>query len=238
MEKTTEIQARLEQFENRRRFPRLKMQLPVAVTGPDGRKIKGSIRNISPGGAQISYAPTKGKIILQPDASALDTAKSGLYTLNFDLSYEDAVARVRIGAYPVYTQSAKEDEQVCGMIFSEKKLSENKKISDFLFYQLQVSFTDLEYAKDVDPEAEDEAEDLIERTLVERARMDDASDKVAGISEELNALIVQLGHPSTHLDAIKQLLINILSILKANQEISRHINERIHHILQKLSKIG
>ena len=238
MKKSPENQLQLDNFENRRKYPRLNMQLPVAVSGPNGMKLKGYICNLSPSGAQIRYTASKGAHVIEPVTAAADTTQPGPYTLKFDLGYVNAVSRVKITAHIAYTHPLKDNEHVCGMIFSEKKLPENKKISDFLFYQLQASFAELEHAMEDEPVTQDEAKETTQVTVIEKKGTERLTDEATGISKELEALFVQLGQPSTHLEAIKQLLVNITSSLKANQEISRHIDERISHLVQKLSKMS
>jgi hypothetical protein len=235
MELSPEQSAQLESFENRRNYPRLNMQLPVTVTGPDGKKVKGTICNMSPGGAQILYSGIKGKDVIHPLTAVQDQTKSGRCTLKFDLSYVNAVTMVKIGASPVYTRPVDEDGYVCGMIFSEKKLTENKKISDFLFHQLQESFAELEDTREINPAAMLETGVVTHQTIIEKTRKESMPAETSGLGKELDALIVQLTEPKHQLEAVKQILINILSSLKANQELTRHIDERIYLVLQKLS---
>jgi len=238
MKKSPENQLQEDNFENRRNYPRLNMQLPVAMSGPNGMKLKGNICNLSPSGTQIRYTANKGVDLIGPVTSAVDTTKPGPYTLKFDLGFVNAVSRVKVTAHVAYTHPLKDDEHVCGMIFSEKKLSENKKISDFLFHQLQASFAELEYARGDELVAEEEPEETTRITILEQNSIVSTNEDITGISKELKALIVQLENPNTHLEATKQLLVNILSSLKANQELSRHIDERIGQLIQKLSRMS
>lgn len=238
MMKSPENPALMESFENRRIYPRLKMHLPVTITSTTGEKLKAYIYNLSPDGIQIRYTVNDKIDMFQELISHDENTKSGKCNLKFDLGFTNSIAHVDIDAYPVYSTPVGENEMACGMFFSEKKLSENKKISNFLFYQLQSSFAELEYLKEENDDEGNEQLITARRTVIENTQKSNNIGDVKGIGNELNELILQIGGSNVQLEPIKQILFHILSSLKANLEVSRHIDERINHLEHRLSRRG
>lgn len=238
MEKSHNNSLRYELFDNRRKYPRLKMKLPVTVTTPKQRIIKAFIHNLSPDGIQIIFNNDTGVGGLQEELSAVYTPESCKCTLRFDLAHVDVITHVNINAHPVYLKPVGEDGSACGMFFSEENLSENKKISDFLFYQLQVSFTELENTKKIDDKDAGEKAVSAHRTVVENTQQSVNSEVIRNISEEVDELILQMNYPGTQLEPVRQLLFRVLNSLRIIQELTRHNNEIIKSLEHKLSRRG
>ena len=83
-----------------------------------------------PGGRKPAYLKEHGHEVFNP---ALP-----------DEDFEKAVRIAQSEFDPVYLRSISEDTLAVGMLFADDEMAENKKVSDFLFYQLELSFWDLE----------------------------------------------------------------------------------------------
>jgi hypothetical protein len=234
LKKSQEKLSTFEDFENRRRFPRLNMNLAVTVSGPGGGKFKGVIHDMSPDGVQIRYEISEGmKIYPDKESSAKELHAMGS-TLQFDLAYSKTVAHVRIDAHPAYLRSMDNATLACGMFFREDKLAENKKISDFLFHQLQLSYADIDQKKH-----EPQEQGLgtgIRQTIIQTQKQADGPAPELLISDELEQLILQVDYPKAQLEPLKDIMYRVLTSLKVIQEITRHIDERINLIEHKISR--
>jgi len=228
--------ATYESFENRRRFPRLDMNLSVTVIAPNREKFRGVIYDISPDGVQMRYDDSASEKLLNDKDPTEQTLRSLRTTLHFDLAYSKTVAHVKIEATPAYLQSIDDDTIVCGMFFSEANLTENKKISDFIFHQLQVSYADMDLKKNAPQMTGKGSTAPVQQELIPTSNQSDdiPPDKI--ISDELEELILQMDYPKEHLDPLKDIMNRVLSNLKVIQEITRHIDERINLIEQKISR--
>lgn len=227
-----------EGFENRRRFPRLNMNLSVTVHAPNREKFKGVIYDISPDGVQLRFDVNESVKLLRGKEPTEKELRSIRSTLLFDLAYGKSVTHVKIEAQPAYVRRADEDTVSCGMFFSEASLTENKKISDFLFYQLQLSYVDMELKKN-DPQAL--ARDLpppVYQTVLQTAIESDEPVPEKYIPQEIEELVLQMDIPKEQLDPLRDILNRVLSNLKVIQEITRHIDERINLIEQRISRGG
>lgn len=221
----------IEAFENRRKFPRLKTKLPVMIIGPDGKKFKGLLNDISPDGTQAGFS-VKNKLTVKADnKSPIEKIKSMKCILLFDLAYSENIFHVRLAAYPVYISQLDDKTIVAGMIFSENDLAENKKISDFLFYQLALSFTDTEYPAGNKPEKKPAVAEKDKITEVENLQIQKV---VSGnVPLELSELVLNIDHSHTDLELLKVLLFRVLSSLQTIQETARHIDERLRALEHK-----
>ena len=229
---------KFEAFDNRRKFPRLKKTLPITISGSNGEKFNGIIHDISPDGIQVRFAVSDGSRLFPDKQKAVEDVKSLKCTLQFDLAYRQSVEHVRIDAYPVYLRPVSKNILAAGMFFSDEKLSENKKISDYLFYQLRDSYTDKEYSEKEHKETGNEPEMNIQRTVIEDKKQSTETEDEKIIPDELAELILQVEYPRKNLELFKQLLYRVLTSLKVIQETTRHIDERIHLIEHKLSRKG
>lgn len=236
MKKNPNKLATYENFENRRRFPRLDMNLSVTVIAPNREKFRGVIYDISPDGVQMRYDDSASAKLLHGKDPTEQTLRSMSTTLHFDLAFSKTVDHVKIEATPAYLRSIDDDTIACGMFFSEANLTENKKISDFIFHQLQVAYADMDLKKN-DPQITDEGtRPTIHQTVIQTTKQSDDAPTDKFISDELEELILQMDYPKEQLDPLKDIMNRILSNLKVIQEITRHIDERINLIEQKISR--
>ena len=227
-----------EAFDNRRKFPRLKKNLPVTISGSNGETFNGALHDISPDGIQVRFTVSDGTKLFPDRQTTVEDQKSLKCSLQFDLPYKQSVSHVRIDAYPVYLRPVSKNILAAGMFFSDEKLSENKKISDYLLYQLRDSYTDKEYAEKDNKEPVKEPVINIQRTISNgnQQTAEPGDEKI--IPDELAELILQVEYPKENLELFKQLLYRVLSSLKVIQETTRHIDERVHLIEHKLSRKG
>lgn len=223
-------------FEKRRKFPRLKMSVPVTITGTRGEIFRAALYDISPDGVQVRLAISDGMKIFPGKESPVDDIKSLLCTLQLDLAYCGSVSHVKIDAHTVCVRTVDDNTLACGMFFSEKELSENKKISDFLFYHVYKSFSEIEYTHAESGKVKNELETRIHKSIIEGKKQSHENEDVKIVPSELEKLILQTDHSKETYEVLKQLLINVLTGLKVIQETTRHIDEKLYLIENKISK--
>ena len=238
MERPGKKLPRFEAFENRRKFPRFKTNLPVTITGSNGEIFKGILHDISPDGIQIRFSASDGARLFPGKQTAIEDINSLICNLQFDLAYKQSVSHITIDAYPVYLRPVSKNIFAAGMFFSDEKLSENKKISDFLFFQLQESFADQELVKKDVKETRKEPEVNIQRTVIQGKKELPQAGSENIIPDDLDDLVLQVEYPQASLEVLKQLLYRVLSSLKAIQETTRQIDERIHVLENRISRKG
>lgn len=226
----------IEAFENRRRFPRLKMNLPAMIIGPDGKKFKGLLHDISPDGTQVRFSVKNKFIVKEDNKSPVEKIKSMKCVLLFDLTYSGNIFHIRLAAYPVYLSQIDEKTMAAGMIFSEDNLSENKKISDFLFYQFALSFMDTEHQEEIKPDKKLTSTAKAKITEVKNMLANTDEGKEKPLHPELNELLLNIDYSKTDLELLKVLLFRVLGSLQTIQEMVRHIDERIRALEHKISR--
>ena len=212
------------------------MNLSVTVIAPNREKFRGVIYDISPDGVQMRYDDSASAKLLHGKDPTEQTLRSMSTTLHFDLAFSKTVDHVKIEATPAYLRSIDDDTIACGMFFSEANLTENKKISDFIFHQLQVAYADMDLKKNDPQITDEETRPTIHQTVIQTTKQSDDAPTDKFISDELEELILQMDYPKEQLDPLKDIMNRILSNLKVIQEITRHIDERINLIEQKISR--
>jgi hypothetical protein len=224
----------IDAFEKRRKFPRLKTNLPVMITGPGGNKFKGILNDISPDGTQVRFHKKNRFNVENDNKSPVEKIKSMKCVLLFDLTYSENIFQVRLAAYPVYMNHLDDQTIAAGMIFSEEDLAENKKVSDFLFYQLALSFTDTDSQTGEKVEKKPEATEKENIKEVKKLRI--KTVEKSNIPLELSELVLSIDHSHTDLELLKVLLFRVLGSLQTIQETARHIDERLRALEQKSSR--
>ena len=132
-------------FENRRKYPRLRLNnLPVKVTGAGGRTLKATLHDISPDGAQIRYMISEGLNLFQDNKNQTKDIKSITCLLEFILTCRGEKIHIKLQARPVYIRTISQGVIATGILFMNDDLVELKKVSDYLFYQLERSYSDIE----------------------------------------------------------------------------------------------
>ena len=129
-------------FENRRQYPRLRLSnLPVKVTGAGGNSLKATIHDISPDGAQIRYMISDGLNLFVDEKAQVQDIKTIKFIIEFTLAYKGEKINVKLQARPVYIRTVSQRVMAAGILFMDSDLTELKKVSDYLFYQLEMSYT-------------------------------------------------------------------------------------------------
>jgi hypothetical protein len=117
------------------------------------------------------------------------------------------------------------------MIFSEDDLAENKKVSDFLFYQLALSYTDTECPAGNKPEKKPAVAE--KGKITEMGNLQIQKIVSGNVPLELSELVLNIDHSHTDLELLKVLLFRVLSSLQTIQETARHIDERLRALEHK-----
>ena len=219
MESTQKELPEFKIFEKRRKFPRSMMNIPLIVTGAPRERFEVTLYDLSPDGAQIRYPIENGIYLFLSKNTPIKDIKSLKCILQFNLPYKDMALKVKINAHPVYLRSISEDTLAVGMLFADDEMAENKKVSDFLFYQLELSFWDLEMQQ--------------ESTTKTKS---DHHEKKTHPSFDPEELISNTGRTRTDMELLKQELTRIMDSLEVIQETTRHNDERIYILEQKLIK--
>ena len=142
MERAKKSTSAFKLFENRRKYPRLKLSnQPVKVTGAGGKILKATLHDISPDGAQLRYLISEGLNLFVDDQTNVTEKKPVKCLLEFPLAFMGEKINVKLQAKPVYIRPISQRVMAAGVIFVENDLSELKKVSDFLFMQLELSYT-------------------------------------------------------------------------------------------------
>jgi hypothetical protein len=223
-------------FENRRKFPRLRMNLPVLIIWADDNRYNGVLQDISPDGARVRLPSAKRINQLSDTESPVEKIKSMKCLLLFDLAYNENIYHIRLGAYPVYLEKAMGETVLSGMLFSEDDLSENKKVSDFLFYQLAQSFIESGRQPDIETGTKPVKKTKEKAKSAATGGLSLQNVSVKGIPAELNELILNVEHSKADLEPLKILLIRIISSLQTIQETTRHIDEKIRALEHRVSR--
>jgi len=217
-------------FEKRRKFPRSMMNIPLTVTGAPGERFEATLYDLSPDGAQIRYPIENGIHLFLSKNTPIKDIKSLKCILQFNLPYKDMALKVKINAHPVYLRSISEDTLAVGMLFADDEMAENKKVSDFLFYQLELSFWDLEMQQ------ESTTKTKPVKKIKRNKTKSDHHEKKTHPSFDPEELISNTGRTRTDMELLKQELTRIMDSLEVIQETTRHNDERIYILEQKLIK--
>ena len=220
-------------FEKRRNYPRLELQLPVTITGAGGNSFTGTIYDLSPDGVQIRYSVKEGINLFPDNNKDVKDIKSLKCILQFELPHDKTAVRVTLEAYPIYLRAENEDTLSTGMNFSNtNETAETKKVNEFLFSNLEASYSELEYLKDRIAGAAAK-KDMASKQITDEPETPATEKKLpAGLEN----LVLTARYPNPDLEQFKHLLVQVLSELKVIIELTRNTNERIHIIEHKLTK--
>ncbi|MBI4006222.1 MAG: PilZ domain-containing protein [Gammaproteobacteria bacterium] len=217
-------------FESRRQFPRLIMNIPAVVTGSGGKRFKVILYDLSPDGAQIRYLIQDGVNLFPGTNISIKNITSLKCILQFKLSYKGVIQKIKVIAYPVYIRSIDDKTSASGMLFDRKDAAENKKINDFLFHQVETTFYEFENLKMDKPKMKS-----TEKTKEGVKKPDLIEDKLPS-SPKTTKEIRENDYSINDLQSLKHELAQIIGSLKVIQETTRHIDERIYVLEQKLSR--
>ena len=152
--------------------------------------------------------------------------------INFELNYKGTSIPVSLNSHPVYLRTVDDVTMAAGMLFIENELSEIKKVSDFLFFQFETSFTDSLYHP--------------------RKKHEFDNTKGKGGPQTDNNIIPGADIPAEHgfpepqhtnavfagsdMDYLKTEMARLTALMKVIQETTRHIDERIYILESKLDR--
>lgn len=216
-------------FEDRRNYPRLKMNASSQAIGPDGQSIAIVLYDLSPESAQIQFSIRDGKKLF-PNTVTAEEIKALQFSVLFELNYKDVTSTLNLNARPVYLRTIDDKTMASGIMFVNNKWEEMKKVSDFLFYQLESSFYDPDLVKK-----------FISKNKTETAggTIDKGEDKAAKTPA---STVTGDKSPSlkdkaeSDLEFVKTEIIRLAASMKSIQEITRHIDEKMQILEQKISR--
>lgn len=218
-------------FENRREFPRLVMNIPAIITGQDGSPIKSTLYDLSPGGTQMRYLIADGmnlfpvKELSNKNLSDKEV-KSLKCLLQFRLQLRDRIRMINIHAYLVHLRPVDKETLAAGMIFDMDDRAEKQLIKEFLYLQLEKSFTPDVFL----------TTKTAEKTMENRPEAEPSKAEIISTSGAVADKTKEPGYSKTEMAYLKQELIRIQSSLKVIQETTRHIDERIYQLEQLLAR--
>jgi len=236
MDPTSKPSKRYQLFERRRGFPRLIMEIPAKVTGHDGNNIDAILFDLSPDGAQIRYPVAEGKNLFSGrDSTSGKNSRKLNCLLQFRLESPGEQHTVKIHARSVYLRPVDKKMLANGLFFDQDDHDEKKKIRDYLYIQLEESFAELEkehlQKSRIAPEAvkkplpETNRQDKAEE---ERNKKNTASKPAENLQETTSA--------RSDMEYLKQEMVRIQSSLKVIQETTRHIDEKLALLEQKITR--
>lgn len=218
-------------FENRRNYPRLKMNIPAKLTGPDGQKMDVTLYDLSPESAQIRFPVTAEPDGFLNRAIPKEEVKLLQFSVSFELSYRNDSTQVNVNAHPVYLRTVDDKALASGILFVENKWEEMKKISNYLFYQLENAFSDAEILKKFKPEEPPENLDV----------NNGEENNSAGNHQSATGENHKSGgntRTQSDIEFLKTEMIRITAGLKTIQETTRNIDEKVLLLEKKLSGKG
>ena len=146
-------------FENRRRYPRLIIEMPVALCRSDSLQVTACIYDLSPDGAQIRYDGKSANLLFEPSLS-LNKLREYTYTLKFDLLYAEKKVQIDIGVIPVYQHKIDTGLYSMGLSFDKNETDMIAVVNNYLNYELMP--TSDEISQHIPPE---ELQELNKRRL-------------------------------------------------------------------------
>lgn len=150
MERSKRTTSAFRLFENRRKYPRVRVNnLPVKVTGAGGKILKATLHDISPDGAQIRYMISEGLNLFLSENARVEEIKSVKCVLEFVLAYRGEKVAIKLQARPVYIRTVSQRVMTAGLMFMDNDLPELKKVSDYLFHHLEQSYASIESGGEV-----------------------------------------------------------------------------------------
>lgn len=215
-------------FEDRRNYPRLKMGIPAKATGPGGQTIDVTLYDLSPESAQIRFPIAGGSDLFLNKTTPIEEIKSLLFSICFKLNYKNITSEIELNAHPVYLRTVDDKTMSSGILFIENKWEEMKKVSDYLFYQLESSFSDVELLKKFKRE-ESAGQPSSQKT--------DANEKEKhGPVEEPITPVPGKSKTESDIEFLKAEMVRISASLKVIQELAKHIDEKVLLLEHKLSR--
>lgn len=211
------------------------MKIPAKVTGHDGNTIDATLYDLSPEGAQVRYSVSEGVNLFSTGEGTSGKDSMNLQCLlQFRLELSGEQHPVKIHARSVYLRPVDKKTLASGLFFDRDDHDEKKKIRDYLYIQLAESFAEIEEeqlqkyrlgpgsVKTTPPERdrEDKAK--------ERNKKNPATEPAENLQETTSA--------RSDMEYLKQELVRVQSSLKVIQETTRHIDEKLALLEQKIMR--
>lgn len=231
MERTKKISSAFRLFENRRKYPRIRVNnLPVKVTGAGGKILKATFHDISPDGAQVRYLISEGMNLFVDEKARAEEIKSVRCTIEFVLAYRGENISVKLHARPVYLRTVSQRVISTGLLFVDNDLAELKKVSDFLFYRLELSYSNIENRGESDVIAKPPGE-TVNTLPAPQAEIPQAAGAVLP-----EAKAAASGQPKIDMEFLHTEIRRLASGQKILLENIRRLDDRMHKIEQTLFK--
>lgn len=231
MKHDKEITSTYRVFEDRRNYPRLKLNRAARISAAGGQVLDVVLYDLSPESAQIRFPISAEANGFLNRAMSKEEIKSLRFSVQFELSYRSISTQVKVNAHPVYLRAVDDKALASGILFVENKWEEMKKISDYLFYQLETAFSDSELMKKFKPD------DLPENS----EKNNDEENGSAGGQESNSGGNHNSGgnaKAQSDIEFLKTEMLRISSSLQTIQETTRQIDEKVQHLEKKLPGKG
>ena len=222
-------------FEDRRNYPRLKMNIQAQATGPGGQVLDVLLYDLSPESAQIRFPISSGTNLFLNKNTPIEELKSLMLSISFELNYKNISTSIVLNAHPVYLRTVDEKMMASGILFIENGWEEMKKVSDYLFYQLESSFSDIEILKKFKREGEPvetRPSEPVKQNNNAQAKTDEDPAKVEPVDPPVR------NKATTDIEYLKAEMARMAASLKTIQETTRHIDEQIALLEHKLNRRG
>lgn len=239
MERTKKTTSAFRLFENRRKYPRIRVNnLPVKVTGAGGKILKATLHDISPDGAQIRYMISEGLNLFLSENARVEEIKSVKCTLEFVLGSREEKVSVKLTARPVYIRTVSQRVMTAGMMFTDNDLSELKKVSDYLFHQIEKSYSGMEGVIEAEPQEGQNAKptDSDPPVLKEKESVPEAANDERGKERESQPEQPVTQPPKIDLESLHKEVRRLASNQKILLETIRRFDDRMLKIEEILTK--
>lgn len=217
-------------FEDRRNYPRLKINIPAEVTGSSGQTVAVTLYDLSPESAQIRFPIAGGTNLFPSKTAPIEEIKSLWFAVSFELSYKGNTYKIKLNAHPVYLRTVDDKIMSSGILFIENKWEEMKKVSDYLFYQLESAFSDTELLKKF------KRGEAAEQQVPEKAAVATPAEDTAATVQEVQEEHTDKTKAESDIEFLKTEMMRIAASLKTIQEITKHIDEKVLILEHKISK--
>ena len=122
----TSTEAILEKYEEKRMYPRIVLDCPIAMALSNGKILETLVHDISPGGIQISCNQKTARILKAEKENLEKKAVPG-FEINFMLPLEGKQMKVLIRCKPIYIVKLEDDAYAIGMQFT-KIVEDSRKV--------------------------------------------------------------------------------------------------------------
>ena len=209
------------------------MDLPAKIIGPDKNYIDVTLYDLSPDSAQIRFLIRDGSGLFQNKSKSAREIEALKFIIHFELDFKGTSIPVNLNSHPIYLRTVDDEMMAAGMLFIENALSETKKVSDFLFFQFESSFTDsLYYPRNKRDRTGLTAKKEMKKIKNGKHGSSGAKHEPGLTGEEQTGQI----HADSDMEYLKREFARMTALMKVIQETTRHIDERIYILESKLER--